>query len=246
MPQFGVDAAPSPPRPSAVKSARFSDTDPRDRAAYTAAEAATLLGVPASTLHKWIKGRPYPTKQGTRTSAPIIRTPEPNFLSFTNLVEAHVLASFRRERIALDKIRSAVRYIERDLGVEHPLARQEFKTDKIDLFVERLEGLLNASRDGQYAMKEIIEEHLHDVEYDRGRAMRLFKRHREDAPRVVVIDPRRAFGRPVLVGTSVPIAAIASRFAHGDAPEELARDYEVSTDTILEVLRATTQQKAAA
>lgn len=211
---------------------------PSDVPAYTVSEAAALIGVPTSTLQKWTKGRPYQTRQGTRTSPAIIATPDPRFLSFTNVVEAHVLASLRKQRIALEKIRTAVHYVERHLDVKHALARQEFKTDGVDLFLDRLDALVNASRDGQVALKVVLQEHLKRVDYDRGRAVRLFPLHREHAPRTVVIDPLRAFGRPVLHGTSVPIADIRSRFRRGDGIEQLAGDYEVTPAEIEEALRA--------
>jgi uncharacterized protein (DUF433 family) len=60
---------------------------------------------------------------------------------------------------------------------------------------------------------------------------------REDAPRSIVIDPRRAFGRPVLVGTSVPVTDVRARFDAGDGVDELARDYDVSHDLIEDALR---------
>lgn len=215
-------------------------TDPADAPAYTLSEAAALVGVPVSTLQKWTRGRVSQTESGPRRSAAIIVTPEPRFLSFINVVEAHILAGLRKERIALEKIRSAVHFVDRHFKVKHALARQEFKTDGVDLFIDRLEdGLVNASRDGQGAMRTILETHLRRVEYRNGRAVRLFPLHREEAPRAVVIDPRRAFGRPVLIGTSVPISDIASRWRRGDSIEQLARDFEVKPADIEEALRAT-------
>ena len=204
----------------------YGDRDPADVAAYSLTEAAGIISVPMSTLQKWTKGRTFPTKQqGLRTSAPIIATPEPRFLSFTNIVEAHILARLRKEHIALEKIRTAVHFVERNLKVKHALARKEFQTDGVDLFVDHLGRLINASRDGQGALREVLQEHLRRVEYDKGRVVRLFPLYREQAPLTIVVDPRRAFGRPVLRGTSVPVADIVSRFRHGDDIQTLARDY---------------------
>lgn len=216
----------------------YGGVDPAEIPAYTQAEAAAIVGVPVSTLQKWVKGRKFQTKTGTRTSAPVIVTPDARFLSFTNMVEAHVLAGLRSAKIALEKIRTAVHYVERHFKVKHALAREQFKTDGVDLFVERLGQFINASRDGQCALREVIVEHLRRVEYDKGRAVRFFPLHREQAPKLVVVDPRRAFGRPVLVGTSVPITDIASRFHHGDDIDQLACDYEVTPSEIEEAIRA--------
>ncbi|MDC0666893.1 DUF433 domain-containing protein [Nannocystis radixulma] len=223
----------------------YGGTDPADVPAYPLAEAALLVGVPVSTLRNWTRGRSFPTKQGRRTSSPIIKTPEPYFLSFTNIVEAHVLAGLRKEhRIALDKIRDAVRYVEKNLKVEHALARRIFKVDGVDLFVDRLGGLLNASRGGQTALRAVLEEHLKRVEYQRDRAVKFYPLHREGAPRLIVVDPRRAFGRPTLAGTSVPIGDIKARFQAGDDVDELAADYRVPATHIQEALRASPAEAA--
>lgn len=229
--------------PEVKDTKRSAGRDPADAPAYTVAEAAALVRVPASTLRSWVHGRSVPTSSGaTRRSGAVIRPAGDRFLSFTNVVEAHVLAALRREHeIELTNIRAAVRYVETKLGVERPLARERFKTDGVDLFVERLEKLINASRDGQTSMREVLDGQLRRVEYAQDRAVRFFPLHRPDAPRVVVVDPLRAFGRPVIDGTSVPIADVLSRFQHGDPMERLALDFGVAEAAIEEAIRAATK-----
>ena len=126
---------------------------------------------------------------------------------------------------------------------EHPLAKEQFKTNGVDLFVERLGKLINASQEGQLGMRAVLVGSLDRIEYDRrGRAVRLFPLlRREDGPKSIVIDPRRAFGRPVLVGTSVPAADIRARFDAGDGVGELALDFDVSPELIEDALRAAPQ-----
>lgn len=55
--------------------------------------------------------------------------------------------------------------------------------------------------------------------------------------RAVEIDPDRAFGRLVLVGTGIPTQAIAERFAEGDDIEVLARDFELDVAKVQQALR---------
>jgi uncharacterized protein (DUF433 family) len=224
----------------------YAGRHPEDVPAYAFSEAAALTGVPISTLRSWVVGRPFPVRGGRRWSQPIIRLPkgEGGFLSFTNLVEVHVLAAMRRKHaLSLDAIRKAVRYVHDALEVEHPLASGQFKTNGVDLFVERLGKIINVSREGQLGMKAVLNDSLARVEYDkRGRAVRLFPMfRREGAPKSIVIDPRRAFGRPVIVGTAVPAADVRSRFDAGDSVEELARDFDVEPQLIEDALRATPQ-----
>ncbi len=224
----------------------YAGRSPEDAPAYSIIEAAALAGVATSTLRSWVVGRPFPARSGARWSQPVIRLPkgERRFLSFTNLVEVHVLAAMRRKHaLKLEVIRKAVRYVHDALDVEHSLATERFKTNGVDLFVERLGKIVHASREGQLGMKAVLAGSLARVEYDaRGRAIRLFPLlRRADAPKSIVIDPRRAFGRPVIVGTAVPVADVRSRFDAGDSVEELARDFDVAPELIEDALRATPQ-----
>jgi uncharacterized protein (DUF433 family) len=107
--------------------------------------------------------------------------------------------------------------------------------------VQQLDRFISASEGGQLALREVVRSYLGRVEHDfRGIAARLYPFTRaatNDAPRLVVIDPLVAFGRPVLADTGVPIRAIADRFKAGDSVEDLARDYEISPVLVQEAIR---------
>lgn len=218
----------------------YGGRDPADVPAYTLREAARLARVPKSTLRSWVLGRAYTRRDGPARSERIIIAPgHGEALTFTNVVEAHVLSALRNEyELELSKIRRAVRYVRTTLKIDHPLAREPFKTDGVDLFVERLGELLNVSRAGQKAMREVLEGHLERVEYGGGSAVRLFPLHRRDAPRTIVIDPRVAFGRPVIDGTAAPVEDIAARHQAGDGVADIAADFGVTTEQVEEALRA--------
>jgi hypothetical protein len=56
--------------------------------------------------------------------------PERHFLSFMNLVEAHILVGIRRKHgIGLPQVRRALEYLRNQCGVERPLIDQRFQTD---------------------------------------------------------------------------------------------------------------------
>src|SRR5207249_2525997 len=137
------------------------------------------------------------------------------------------------------------------------LADEDFQTDGVSLFVDRLGVLLNVSAPGQYAMREILMALLRRVERDdHGLAIRLYPFSRrptvtpagvlEESPRAVVIDPRVAFGRPVLVGTGITTLSVAERFDAGEEVEELAADYGRSPREIWEAIRCEMARRDAA
>ena len=232
--------------------------DPRELPNYRLPEAAHYLRIPLSTLRSWIFGQDYPTAQGMRHSDPIVRIPEapPPRLSFINMVEAHVLSGIRYHHgVTLPAVRRAVKYLEHEYGSTHPLAEEDFQTDGVHLFVDRL-GLLNVSAPGQYAMREILGALLRRVERDdHGLAIRLYPFSRrpivtpaglEASPRAIVIDPRLGFGRPVLAGTGITTLAIAERFDAGEGIDELAADYGRAVSEIQEALRCEMARRDAA
>jgi uncharacterized protein (DUF433 family) len=220
--------------------------------AYPFVEAAHYLNIPLSTLRAWCLGQGAAGGK-TQTFRPVIRLDanDRRALSFLNLVEAHVLAAIRRRHhVPLPKVRLALSYVSKKLNIDRPLARAAFQTDGIDLFVEKLGSLINVARDGQTEMKDMIRDHLKRIDRDTaGLPIRLFLFTRKDEikeqPSPVVVDPRIAFGRPVLAGRSVPTAVLADRFKAGDTLVQLAEDYDTSSQNIEEALRCELERKAA-
>ncbi|MFZ2508917.1 MAG: DUF433 domain-containing protein [Steroidobacteraceae bacterium] len=217
----------------------------RTTAAYSMGEAAHYLNLPPTTLRAWCLGQ-----RGFRA---VIRLDgrSPWALSFLNLVEAHVLAAIRREhKVPLPAVRKALKYVQDHLDLNRPLVQAAFETDGVSLFVERLGLLINASKEGQTAMREILQAHLKRIERDgKGLPIKLFLFTRRDgaaqAPSPIVVDPRISFGRPVLVGRSVPTAVLADRFKAGDSLKELAEDYEAPSEAIEEAIRCELDRQAA-
>lgn len=219
--------------------------DPRDVPNYGPTEAARFLGLPTSTLRSWTQGWSYRTEAGERRRGEpliLLEDPDSNELSFTNLVEAHVLSAIRRQHgVSMPRVRQALDYIDRHLGIPHPLARAEFQTDGVDLFVDHLGQLVRASKSNQLIMADLLRAHLRRIDRDEhGLARRLFLFTRSEGaeqPPVVVIDPRISFGRPVLAGTGIPTEILAGRFSAGETIEELAEDYGCESSLIQEAIR---------
>lgn len=211
--------------------------------AYQVTDAARYLRIPVGTLRSWLNGRPYTTKQGQQHFEPLIQRPDPALpqLSFTNLVEAHVLRVIREtHQVRLDKVRTALDYISKQLDTEHPLIQERFQTDGIDLFVESMDKLVNVSRSGQLAMRETLKHLLTRVEWDeRGIAARLFPfiQPEGDAAKILYIDPRVSFGRPVIAGKGIPTASIADLYEAGEDIEDIADEFDCTPDQIKAAIR---------
>lgn len=220
--------------------------------AYPFVEAAHYLHIPVATLCAWCVGYAYSNASGR--FKPVIRLDGKASagLSFLNLVEAHVLSAIRRQhQIPLPTIRRALRYVSKHLKLDRPLSQARFATHGVELFVEVLDGIVNVSQEGQVEMSELIRAHLRRIERDsHGVPIKLYPFTRKEAlqesTKVVVMDPRIAFGRPVLVGTAVPTAVLADRFKAGDSLTDLAEDYGAKTEAIEEAIRCEFDRRQAA
>ena len=221
-------------------------TDKRDMAVYNMADAAHYLGLPYSTVKSWVVGQRYRTPDGEeKFLKPIIKPVDKakRLLSFRNLVELHVLSLTRREfRIPMQKVRTALDYLKRELDTQHPLSDVPLETDGIDVFVERFEHLVSASRKGQLAMREVVKQYLQRIDRDKnGSPLRLYPFTRGstqvEQPRTVVVDPEISFGRPVLAGTGIRTSILAERYKAGDTIQDLVYDYGLNATAIEEAIR---------
>lgn len=219
----------------------YGGFDPRAIPTYGIYESSHTLKIPTKTLRSWIHGRKYPTSHGVKEFKPLITLPdsELSLLSFFNLVEAHVLDAVRyKDKIPLENVRNAIDHLKEKYDSEHPLVEYEFQHDGVDLFVEMAFDIVNVSRKGQLAIKEVVTKYLKRIARDsKGSAIALYPyltRHPQKAeePKLVLIDPRISFGKPILVGVGVPTSVVADRHEAGESIAELANDYECEASEI--------------
>lgn len=167
---------------------------------------------------------------------------ESRTLSFRNLVELHVLAAIRRKhKVSLQRVRRAVEFMERSLGVPHPLSSARMLTDGRDLLVEACGNYLNVSRRGQGEIRQLLQAYLERIEHaPDGAPARLYPFTRKDVlhdPRSVVIDPLVEFGRPCLASSGIPTVEVADRYKAGESIDSIAEDYGRAREQIEEAIR---------
>jgi len=217
--------------------------DTSNAPAYALSEAAHHLKLPLATLRSWVVGRSYPKGSGHALFKPLIvpSSRKPPMLSFCNLIEAHILRALRTEHgVSLTNLRKALAFAERDLQIEHLLLSPQLRTDAGRIFLDQYGKLIELSASGQLAMRRMFEEHLKRVEWDQAKfPARLFpflSGSMDSVARPIVIDPRIAFGRPVLASRGISTQTIAERIDAGETVDELARDYDLQVPEIEEAV----------
>ncbi|MBZ5565802.1 MAG: DUF433 domain-containing protein [Acidobacteriia bacterium] len=199
---------------------------------YGAAEVARYVRVPYQTLRYWIRENPLIE----------LASLSPLRLSFMNLMECHMLSSMRSTyRISIPKVRASLATLARIHPHPHPLVDQPFETDQVDLFIRELgDEVINLCRSGQLALKEIIGVHLKRIEVDATGMYRFFPFIEERTarePRSIMISPVISFGKPVISGTGISTAVIASRFHARESVDALAEEYGRPPREIEEAIR---------
>ena len=216
---------------------------------YTLAEAARFLGVPTSTFSTWAKGyvrRPpgRPPVHGDRIVTSVHAARNFPSIPFIGLAEGMVLAAFRQGGVSLQHIRKAVSILDGEIGIEHALASKRVYTDGAVILFDyadaqqddELAGLTEVvSRQRVFA--PVVREYLQRIEYAKdGWAKQLVSPTTHD--RIVVVDPRRAFGQPIFVHGAAPVESVVSRWKAGEPLAHVARDFGVPPADVEDYLRA--------
>ncbi len=222
--------------------------------AYSVAEAARYLLLAPATLRSWVKGRPFPRRVEIGFSPPLIQVADPagGLLSFNNLIEAHVLRALRTQHgVPMHAVRTAIETAQARFGIERLLLSDKLKVPTRHesavgrragvgaMFLEEYGRLTNLSAGGQLVLRNALNAHLERVGRDsRGLPVRLFPFLPEgrSADRLVVIDPRVSFGRPVLARRGVRVLTLVERYEAGETIEHLAENYDLEASEVEEAI----------
>ncbi len=197
---------------------------------YQYAEAARYAETSPQTVASWCR-RYRLSEQQTRDDG-VSRgkgKEDANLLSYLQLIEVALIASFRRAGIKLD----AAYRVHEDLRAvfqhDNPFALPDFK-DRYPLLAPHLQsgrGLWQAleTRDGQRVWTPPLAEQFERFDYDVGLAIRWYPRGRDG---LVVVDPRISFGASTIVGTGIATDILAQRYVGGETLEETADDFRLS------------------
>ena len=200
---------------------------------YGISEAAQYLRVPLTTLTYWVKGGSVPLIQ--------LSSVDPPRLSFNNLLECHVLSSMRSiYDVRIPKVRRALAELTKYVQHRHPLIEQAFMTNHRDLFIDHLGEVIALTPGGQLQIRETVGHYLERVEQDPKGLFKLYPfvmGRSPKEPKLILMNPSVGFGKPVIAGTGVSTAVVASRFNARESIEDLASEYSVKPQQIEEAIR---------
>ena len=179
-----------------------------------------------TTIHRWVRtGLP---------SAEAQALPERElFINFQDLISLRMIVSLRLAGFSLQHIRRVQKYLQDLTGHRRPFALKDLWISSTDIFIQ-MEGLLSATKHGQYALEfikvwlqhirrpDIGDLDLTFVQSDSGDIASTWTPQPH-----IVLNPLIQFGAPCLQDTRIPTIAVWSMFKGGDMPENIARGYGV-------------------
>lgn len=231
----------------ARKKAHLGADDPRlARAIFTLRETAGYLDVPKSNIQRW--ARPPEAKH------PLITCFPPHgreaTVPFIGFAEAFVLSSFRRAGVPLQRIRPAVEVLEKEIGVDHALASKRLYTDGAEVLFdyankrgEREVMDLVVVRTQQRQFSGVVKDYLKRIHYG-GDGWADSVRLPTYGNAKVIVDPKVAFGLPIVSHGGARVEDLVDRFQAGDSVAEIATDFSVPPDEVEDVIRLATRTAA--
>ena len=210
--------------------------DIRYRPIYTPGDISRYAHVHPETLRSWTGGRGNPIILPAGAGvAPF---------SFINLIEAHVLVVLRKtHKVPMQSVRRQVKMLRTRFHTDHPLAERDIETDGYSLFVEHLG--LKQSASGQGAIPEVVSIYLRRVERNEAGPVRFYPFTTWQCPKLIVMNPRVDFGRPVIFGTRIETVIIRERFDGGESLIDIAKDHSLQLRAVEEALRCEPERRAA-
>jgi uncharacterized protein (DUF433 family)/transposase-like protein len=207
---------------------------PRDVPRYTIAQAARLVGLSPTTLRNWV--RPQSHTQGGKQVLSEALIEAGDLLSFSNLVEAHILRALRRgEDVRMSRLREALKVAKRDYHIDRLLLSDQLRTAPGEVLLEDYGKLINLGRAGQLALMHVFEAHLKRIDWGAQGPEQFFPEFvsvltptRAEDSRLIVINPSISFGKPVLAShKGIRVSAIVSRIDAGEEEDAIAQDYGI-------------------
>jgi uncharacterized protein (DUF433 family) len=201
---------------------------------YSVGEAAQFTGVPATTIARWVKGYAR-RRRGDRVEYPALMPSslEPLegkvALSFRDLMEVHFVGKLRALKIAWSEIESTVLTARDICKTPYPFGSLVFKTDGHEVFAQ-LEKGGRLLRNRQFAFEAVFAPSLFaELEYEAGHAVRW---RPGIGANVVVLDPRRSFGKPLLDKYDVQTRVVAAAVTAEGSEARVADWYDIPLQAV--------------
>jgi uncharacterized protein (DUF433 family) len=209
---------------------------------YTIPEAARFTRVSAGRIRRWLRGYNFYSKDRPHHSPAIwpgqLQPINNNWaLGFLDLIEIKCVDSFLKSGIGWATLRKAHAIGVKTFGQSHPFCTNNFVTDGRDIFAEINEGkgekCLVEIIKSQKVFKSILTPFFKELEFEGSDVLARWRPM--TTQRLVVLDPTRSFGHPIIAERGVPTECLA-RAAEQGSVKEAAQWYELAENEVRDAI----------
>ena len=210
---------------------------------YTVPEASRLTRVAPPRIRRWLRGYKFFSGEREHVSPPVWRgqlRPVDGALAlgFLDLMELRVVDAFLRAGVSWKTLREAERRGSERFRSTHPFCTQRFETDGRSIFVDigadSDEPILLEIINDQSVFDAITSPFFKDLEFSQDQALERWWPLGDH--RAVVVDPRRAFGKPIVVDRGVPTAILSSATKASNSIDEVVFWYDVTKSSVVDAV----------
>jgi uncharacterized protein (DUF433 family) len=210
---------------------------------YTVPEASRLTRVASPRIRRWLKGYKFFSGDREHVSPPVWRgqlQPVDGALAlgFLDLMEIRVVDAFLRAGVSWKTLREAERRGSERFRSTHPFCTQRFETDGRSIFVDigadSDEPILLEIINDQAVFDAITSPFFKDLEFSQDRVLERWWPLGDH--RAVVVDPRRAFGKPIVVDRGVPTAILFGAVKASRSIDEVVFWYDVTKSSVVDAI----------
>lgn len=201
---------------------------------YGFREAARLTGLKGERVREWFRVRNDETRRRPVFHSDYEPVDGDRAISFLDLIDVFVAGQLREHGVSLQTLRRVYHRLQDELNAKHPFCRSELLSDGKIVFTRGMDSKgeeeLIEVLTRQKVFPSIILPFLRKIDY--GHVSKLAERWH--IARMVVVDPRICFGKPIIEEYSIPTATLADAYRANDQDAERVADwFNVNTEHIL-------------
>jgi uncharacterized protein (DUF433 family) len=206
---------------------------------YSLGDVSRLTGVSTGRIRRWPRGYRYRSGKKTYTSPPLWQgqwRPIERCLAlgFLDLIEVRFVDAFLHAGISWATMHQARARAQDVFGVSHPFCTCRFVTNGREIFVQLHQqtgevSLMDMVKQ-QHVFSQIMNPFLKELEFADGSGLARWWPLGDK--RLVVLDPTRNFGRPIIETNGVPTEVLANAMKASRSLADVALWYEVSDEAV--------------
>lgn len=210
---------------------------------YTIPEAGRLTGVSSWRIRRWLRGYEFRVKHGRHRSPAVWHGQlEPidhsMALGFLDLIEIRCIDAFIRAGVGWKTVRLAHNHAQEVLKLTHPFCTSKFKVSGREIILELpqddAEPQLWEIARNQRVFGRITRPFMKNLVFAQGAMPSQW--WPMGTNRLVVLDPKRSFGQPIVAHNGVPTIILDRAVKAAGSAREVAAWYEVDREEVRDAI----------